>query len=538
MLIDRVATRLLYSTALVGCVSLLIAVGLSWSGRMPEPRVHDEFSYLLAADTFAHGRLTNPPHPLWQHFESFHIIQQPTYSSKYPVGQGLSMAAGQVLTGRPIVGVWLTVALACMAITWMLAPFVPPRWALAGGLLAAMHPQVMQWEHNYWGGGVAMLGGALLVGAARRFMERPSPMSAAIMTAAGIVLANSRPFEGLILTLFVGGSVLVWTVNARRRIARGVLSKVAVAVVVVAVPAFGWMGYVNWRVTGHPLELPYMTHEATYAVTSTFSWQRDRPAPVYRHEVMRRNWLGEPVGPKSRPRPKVPHRPVRAAALRWLNPTERSKKVLFYSVALNPGILLAFAGLPFVLARDRWGRWAVAELAVGTGGVLLGAWMFAHYAAPLVGLVFLVAIMSTRELAARPWGRVLAMIILAVSVIAFVVEFRSSTLRDAASGAEWHRRRARIAESLRASGEPALVVVRYTTRHVPGEEWVYNDADIDRSPVVWAREMDASSNERLFRYFADRRIFLLEPDAPEPTLVPIEGAGLGGSARLLPRQSD
>jgi hypothetical protein len=496
------AARSLASAILIGSLAVAVNAAISLLIRMPEPKIHDEFSYLLAADTFAHGRLANPTHPMWVHFEAPHVIHQPTYASKYPPAQGLVMALGQAALGLPIAGVWLSAGLACGALTWMLAGWMPGRWALAGGLVAVAHPQMIAWGQRYWGGLVAVAGGALVVGAFRRLVRRPRARHAVALGVGLGILANSRPFEGLVLSLPFLVALGVWLLGRQGPAVRAALFRVLLpAGGVLAIVGAAMLHY-NYRVTGDALTMPYMVHERTYGTTALFRFQEPRPIPAYRHERLRGFYTDGGIQPRTEL--------TLAALVRGAWSRVDSLDSAFFLV---PGAAVA-VGILLPLERAGWHHFAILGLGLFVLACGAETWLLDHYVAPVVGLALLVTLQAVRRVGAwRPTGRRLGpplihALVLFVMVTLAVQSWRMVRWVDAA----WHLERARIAAELGRSGQRHLMIVRYVPTYPIKSEWVYNSADIDAAPVVWAREMDAESTARLLDYFRDRQAWLLEPD--------------------------
>jgi hypothetical protein len=521
-------------------ISLPAMYGLHAGVR--EPVVHDEFSYLLAADTFAHGRLSNPSPSHPEFFEAPHILVVPSYGSKYPPGQGLMLAIGQVVGRRPIWGVWLSCGVFAAALCWMLQAWSSPPWALATTCLAIATCGVSSyWAQSYWGGMAAATGGALLFGALRRTLRAPRMGSSILMGAGVIVLANTRPFEGIWASLIAGVPLAIWLFGDRSQpLTTKVWRWLLPFVTVLVVGAAGMVSY-NRAVTGSWLLPPYVLHEQQYFDQGVFRFSSEHP-------------------PGREPAPRVAafYASYKATPQRGLKlvlgTAEALYRILGLTVDTAMGMTLETRGsssarlwLLALIATISWrARWVWFCIG-GLGFVVLGAsliwWWFPHYVAPVYPLEIAVFAVTLRraDLGSRTLqpSRRLAPLVVTILAALFLglpmaqhaiaarvglsheakpssTESRDSSSRDSSSRTPTTR--SSIKQLLEREPGRHLVFVQYDPDYDIHDEWVYNGADLPGSRILFAHDLGAVKNSLLVADSPGRSLWLLRVGKKETRL--------------------
>jgi hypothetical protein len=495
----NLARRPWASLIALGASVVAVRVALLGMNPVPLPHVTDEFSLLLGGATFALGRLTNPAHLLWQHFESFNIIQQPTYMSMYPPAQAVVLAIG-IWLGHAWIGVLLSMACMCVAVVWMLRAWMPRSYAFLGGCLVATRFGVSgYWIDSYWGGTVAATGAAILLGAfGRLWFSKTAKRRHAFWAAVGIaIVVNRRPAEGGLLCGIVIALMGYWFLTRVHDRRWQAFWRMAWPMAAVLVPTSLLVGYFNWRVTGSAFLMPYVLGIKTYLIAGLAIWMPARPEPTYRHAVMKEAFRDE-------------FAMYLARKERFIG-SSAYYVVLLWQFYLGPALSIPLCALPWALRGQRV-RPMVLVLLIGTAVLATETFMFPHYVAPFAPILWLMLLQCIRHMRRwHPrWGTGLVVASLIASCAVSLGEVPVTAVTASRDSVPFAAQRKEVQGRLESLGGTHLVLVRYLPGHSYHEEWVYNEPDIDRSRIVWAREMGREADVPLLSYFHDRHVWILE----------------------------
>jgi hypothetical protein len=502
--VQRLAKRTAWCMLALAALPVLLRLALLAHAPVPTPSGSDDFSYWLLADTLRHFRLANAAHPMRQFFETVFVLQEPSYSSIFPLGQGLAMAAGWLIFGHPWAGVLLSIAALCALTYWMLRAWTTPGWAVVGGLLGVMHFGVLSyWVNTYWGGAVSGIAGCLVFGALPRL--RPGARgrdSVALGCGLGLELLT-RPFEFGVMLICAAAWLLMnrhWRIPWR-------------AAALAFLPALALMALQNYAVTGNWTTLPYQLSRDQYGVPTTFTFQAN---PVPHRALTPAQQLDYQAQSAVHDGPRF-----------WERLIERTGFYRFFFLAP------LYLALPLFLFRlkERRFQWAAATLLTFAIADNFYPYFYPHYIAALASLFILTAVAALEQLTV--WSPFAARLILLLCGAHFIFWYGIHGMRDdnvrlaMAKYESWDYLNqgdpdGRIAINDRLAQIPGkqLVFVRYSPRH-GFHEWVHNDADIDAQRIVWALDLGGEEDQKLLQYYPDRGVWVLEADAKPPRLVEV-----------------
>ncbi|MBX9655128.1 hypothetical protein K2Y11_16060 [bacterium] len=243
-----------------------IAAGFGQSVQGLPPAFHDEYSYLVQAETFLGGKLTWPVPPAAEHFHQVHVLDRDgIIASRYFPAVGAWLAPF-LLFGSPVWGMWLAHGLT----TGFLAIAASRVSLLAGaivGFWVGASAGLVVFGNTLLSPTVAVMGLAVSWWAYQETLDSQRKRFALI---AGLAIAwafLARPLTAVAITgpwgLYALSQSLI-----HRRLHRSTL----ITLIIGFLPGPVLMAGYNFAITGSPLVTPYGQYTAMYTPSHVFGF--------------------------------------------------------------------------------------------------------------------------------------------------------------------------------------------------------------------------------------------------------------------------
>jgi len=481
--------------AIWGLAASMSAVLAAWVTNFPAPAQHDEFAYLFLAECLNEGRFAFPSPPLAEYFQTFHILVEPVFASKFLPGQALMLLTG-LWFGHPAFGVWIVLGgfvAGVFHLVHLISSRAFARWSAGYGLAAfglfSYHSQ------SFWGGLLSACCATWALWAvlrAQRTDRPPTRVETSVLTLACLLLAMTRPLEGFFACLVPG---FLWI-----RSLRGISLPHLVPHVLIVLIGTGLLvlivGKQNIEVTGDPLKFPYAEYmKKRHPGTPHFIWQKEGPVRDYDSDTFRRFEIHQHRNLDAL------DRPVFNALMDWAN---------FFSLAFP--LLLIY---PLLALWKRDHEWPVIALS-GAGLVLfvnaLTVFNYPHYFMVAAPFFFMLQVDALRRWPAGCLRRViLTLLPLLLAITPLIQRFGNPEVRWELA---FKSQRSAVTVTLEDFPGPDLILVQQGPGYSPYFDWIYNHPDPANAEIIWMRDLENQAQDNIQKAFPNRTYWTLHLHGP------------------------
>jgi hypothetical protein len=511
-----------FGLALFGAACCKFAViGFSSSGFIPA--LHDEWSYLFGAETFARGHLTNPTPPRPEFFDAFHILCKPVWVTRYPPGHPAALTIG-TLMGWPSAIVIVETA-GTVLFTYLLARELASEGvARLAGSVALMAPGLDFLAGTYLSQSTFLCAITGCYAATLYGVRRQSWKLLAIAGLAGGWAILTRPYSAVAL----GFPLTVWFVSVPTGVRLLTRCRLLVAAGTPIVTAAVLFGEYNYAITGSPLKTAWGEYNRQFEPDNTLGFSSESSQPI-------------PLGISKRKADRAQGIATEKLQFTWTAAVRRAlldPRRLCDMVFSAVGYYGLAAFLPFCFwsfgAPSRWSRshrWLLG-LSVTSHYVAYSLFYstWGAYALETIPLVILLVAIGLGEFwqrardCDRPGLAFVAPLFLVVAVFLDGREIGRLIERRQAE-TSYHRD---FALKLGGLNKPSIVFVKFDPARVHIYDLINNSPDLNNRVLV-VLDLD-DRNSELLAQFPGRAAFLYEEATGQ--LIPLPPARRAPQARL------